>query len=117
MDFIEFQDELNIEKACISLTKPNLVIHGDKDTSVSIEEGVEIATWTNSPLYTIENTDHVFGSSHPWNSNELPEITAVGKNNTAGKLDAIGKQPSIKVQILTYLPRLILQFNHLFNHE
>jgi pimeloyl-ACP methyl ester carboxylesterase len=73
LDFIEFQDELNIEKACISLTKPNLVIHGDKDTSVSIEEGVEIATWTNSPLYTIENADHVFGSSHPWNSNELPE--------------------------------------------
>lgn len=73
LDFIEFQDELNIEKACSSLTKPNLVIHGDKDTSVSIEEGVEIATWTNSPLYTIEDADHVFGSAHPWNSNELPE--------------------------------------------
>ena len=73
LDFIEFKEELNIEKACKSLNKPNLVIHGDKDTSVSIEEGVEIATWTNSPLYTIEGADHTFGSSHPWNSKELPE--------------------------------------------
>jgi uncharacterized protein len=72
LDFIEFKEELDIEKACLSIQKPNLVIHGDKDTSVSIEEGVEIAQWTNSPLYTIENADHVFGSSHPWNSEELP---------------------------------------------
>jgi pimeloyl-ACP methyl ester carboxylesterase len=73
LDFVEFKNELNIEKACKSLEKPNLVIHGDKDVSVAIEEGVEIATWTNSPLYTIEDADHVFGSSHPWNSTELPE--------------------------------------------
>jgi len=73
LDFVEFKDELDIEKACKNLTKPNLVIHGEKDTSVSIEEGVEIAQWTNSPLYTIENTDHVFGSSHPWTNEELPE--------------------------------------------
>jgi uncharacterized protein len=73
LDYIEFQDELNIEKACKTLNKPNLVIHGDKDTSVLIDEGVEIATWTNSPLYTIEGADHVFGSSHPWPHNELPE--------------------------------------------
>ena len=73
LDFVEYKDELDIEKACKNLNKPNLVIHGDKDTSVSIEEGVEIAQWTNSPLYTIENTDHVFGSSHPWNQEELPE--------------------------------------------
>jgi pimeloyl-ACP methyl ester carboxylesterase len=73
LDFIEFKDELDIEKACKTLEKPNLVIHGDKDISVPIEEGVDIATWTNSPLYTIEDADHVFGSSHPWNSSELPE--------------------------------------------
>jgi len=73
LDFVEFKKELDIEKACKQLNKPNLVIHGDKDTSVFMEEGVEIAQWTNSPLYTIENTDHVFGSSHPWNQQELPE--------------------------------------------
>ncbi len=73
LDFIEFQDELNIEKVCRELQKPNLVIHGDNDTSVSIDEGVEIAEWTNSPLYTIENADHVFGSSHPWTSDKLPK--------------------------------------------
>jgi hypothetical protein len=73
LDFVEFKEELDIEKACKNLNKPNLVIHGDKDTSVSMDEGVEIAQWTNSPLYTIENTDHVFGSSHPWKQSELPE--------------------------------------------
>ena len=73
LDFVEYKSELDIEKVCKELNKPNLVIHGDKDTSVLIDEGVEIAQWTNSPLYTIENADHVFGSSHPWKKDELPE--------------------------------------------
>lgn len=73
LDFVEFKDELDIEKKCKKLNKPNLVIHGENDTSVLIKEGVEIAQWTNSPLYTIENTDHVFGSSHPWEYEELPK--------------------------------------------
>ncbi len=73
LDFVEYSKELDIEKVCKELNKPNLVIHGDKDSSVLIDEGVEIAQWTNSPLYTIENADHVFGSSHPWKKDELPE--------------------------------------------
>jgi pimeloyl-ACP methyl ester carboxylesterase len=72
LDFVEFKNELNIEKACLSLTKPNLVIHGTKDSSVLINEGEDIAQWTNSPLYKIEGADHVFCSSHPWNKNDLP---------------------------------------------
>lgn len=72
LDFIEFKDLLDIQKACENLDKPNLVIHGNKDTSVDISEGEAIATWTKSPLYTIDGADHTFGGSHPWNSDSLP---------------------------------------------
>jgi pimeloyl-ACP methyl ester carboxylesterase len=73
LDFIENKENLNIQNACQELTKPNLVIHGDGDTSVQISEGKLIATWTNSPLYEIQNADHTFGSVHPWSEENLPE--------------------------------------------
>jgi len=72
-DFLTNKENLSIEKACKHLQKPILIIHGEQDVSVPIEEGLEISNWTNTPLTTIKNADHVFGSTHPWNSNELPE--------------------------------------------
>lgn len=72
-DFIEHQQELDIQAAGKALKKPVCIIHGYDDTSVSIEEGKEIADWTKMKLNVIENTDHVFGASHPWNSKQMPE--------------------------------------------
>ena len=71
-DFIEHQKELDIEAAGKALKKPVCIIHGYDDTSVPLEEGQEIAAWTKSKLNIIEETDHVFGASHPWTSNEMP---------------------------------------------
>lgn len=73
-DFLANKDKLDIEKACRNLDRPVLVIHGDKDTSVSIEEGQKIAGWTGTALQVIPGADHVFGSSQPWKSDELPEL-------------------------------------------
>ena len=73
LDFIENQETLNIEKACKTLTKPNLVIHGDSDLSVPLSEGNEIANWSNSPLHIIEEADHVYGCKHPWTQTILPK--------------------------------------------
>lgn len=76
IDFMENKTLLDIEKACLENQKPILHIHGDKDSSVSIDEGKANASWTRSHLHIIENTDHVFGASQPWESEELPEKLA-----------------------------------------
>ena len=70
-DFTGHQDELNIERTCKELTKPVFIIHGEKDTSVPIENGQNLATWSGVSLFVIPDTDHVFGSRHPWDHSEL----------------------------------------------
>ena len=72
-DFKANEERLNIQKACENLKIPVLVIHGDKDTSVPISEGEKIAKWLKTELITIPETDHVFGATHPWEKEELPE--------------------------------------------
>jgi pimeloyl-ACP methyl ester carboxylesterase len=76
-DFIQNPEKLNIQKACESLKIPACIIHANDDTSVPINEGEQNAKRLNVPLHLIENADHVFGASHPWNSNKLP--TALNK--------------------------------------
>jgi len=71
-DFKENEDLLDIEKCCKQLKKPLLVLHGTNDSSVKIEEGQQVAKWSNATFVSIENADHVFGTSHPWTKKELP---------------------------------------------
>jgi len=71
-EFRANEDILNIEQSCIELKKPICVIHGVEDSSVSIIEGEQIASWTNSKLIKIDDTNHTFGASEPWDGNELP---------------------------------------------
>jgi pimeloyl-ACP methyl ester carboxylesterase len=72
-DFIANKEILDIQKACETSTKRTLVIHGDADTSVEIEEGHEIARWLKTRLFEIEEADHTFGAKEPWDTTELPE--------------------------------------------
>ena len=78
-DFEENEQRLDIQKATQNLKIPLLIIHGDNDTSVAIEEAENIHKWNpKSSFQTIENADHVFNVSHPWEnqkmSQELEEI-------------------------------------------
>ena len=57
-----------------------MVIHGDNDTSISLNEGKKIHSWNaKSKLEIINNADHVFNVSHPWEkekfSKELEKAT------------------------------------------
>lgn len=70
--FLEHKDRLNIEKFCRLNSKPTLVIHGEKDTSVLPIEGKEIASWLGTNLISIPNTNHTFNSSEPWKKSTLP---------------------------------------------
>lgn len=79
-DFIVNETRLHIESAEKQLKIPHLIIHGDKDTSISIYEAKELHQWnTNSQLEIIEGADHVFNTKHPWEhkelSNELEEVS------------------------------------------
>ncbi len=72
-NFDENRDALNIEEACKNSTKTTFVVHGDIDTSVDIEESRNIASWLKTRLFEIEDAEHTFGASQPWNENEMPE--------------------------------------------
>ena len=73
-DFIKNENRLNIQKAAQNLKIPQLIIHGDNDTSVSINEAENLKKWNpNSEFKIIENANHVFNVSHPWVKNSSSE--------------------------------------------
>ncbi|HEY6625403.1 MAG TPA: alpha/beta fold hydrolase [Ignavibacteriaceae bacterium] len=61
-------DLLNLKKAAKNLNKPLLIVHGEQDLSVKIEEGEQIFNWSNKELtefYKIKATGHTFDITHP----------------------------------------------------
>ncbi|MCH4822382.1 alpha/beta hydrolase [Gramella lutea] len=73
-NFKENKERLNIKKAAQKLQIPHLIAHGSSDTSVSIGEAGNLFEWSPAPkLLLVENADHVFGTQHPWNGEELPK--------------------------------------------
>jgi pimeloyl-ACP methyl ester carboxylesterase len=72
-NFIENEERLTIKRAVQHLNIPHLIIHGDADTSVSVEEAKKLHQWNpNSKLEIISGANHVFGASHPWNQDTIP---------------------------------------------
>lgn len=73
-DFKNNETRFNIELASKKLNLPHLIIHATDDPSVKFKEAEELHSWDpNSELYPIKNSDHVFGTSHPWDKPEMPE--------------------------------------------
>lgn len=71
-DFKANEKRLDIEAAEKKLQIPHLIIHGNNDTSVSIDEAYILHKWNpNSQLEIIEAADHVFNVKHPWEKNFL----------------------------------------------
>jgi pimeloyl-ACP methyl ester carboxylesterase len=71
-DFNKNKERLNIENATRKLKIPQLIIHGDNDTSVSIKEAEKLHNWNpDSQFETIQGANHVFNTSHPWQKNIL----------------------------------------------
>jgi pimeloyl-ACP methyl ester carboxylesterase len=72
-NFIDNEERLTIERAVSKLKIPYLIIHGNADTSVLIDEAKNLQQWNpNSKRITIDGANHVFGASHPWDTNQLP---------------------------------------------
>ncbi|WP_435135985.1 alpha/beta hydrolase family protein [Formosa sp. A9] len=72
--YLQHENRLNIKRAAKHLNKPFLIIHGDNDTSVLIEEAHNLHLWNpQSELKIIKNANHVFEASHPWIQSNMPK--------------------------------------------
>lgn len=81
-NFIANEARLTIQRAAKHIQIPHLILHAKEDTSVSYEEAKALKNWNpKSDLITILDSDHVFGASHPWTAETLPEAlkTVVSK--------------------------------------
>lgn len=73
-DFIKYEKYLDIQNAIKSLNQPVLLIHGDNDDAVNMEES-QLLNKINfsSQLKIIEDANHVFNAKHPWDNSNLPD--------------------------------------------
>jgi pimeloyl-ACP methyl ester carboxylesterase len=66
-DFLENEYRLTIRRAVQNLKKPQLIIHGSEDATVLKKEALAMKKWNqNSQLEIINDADHTFGTTHPW---------------------------------------------------
>ncbi len=73
-DFIQNEERLTIRRAVSNLKIPYLIIHGNKDTSVLIDEAHQLHQWNSeSQLEIVEGADHVFNVKHPWENEQISE--------------------------------------------
>lgn len=73
-NFYRNKDKFDIEKNLMNLSKPLLLLHGNKDNTVSMEDSKMIYENVDHSIFIeVEEGDHTFGARHPWNSNSLPE--------------------------------------------
>ena len=73
------EDRLNIEKAVRSSDKPLLIIHGEDDDGVPVEEAQRIYSWADdkrSELFILPGTGHTFGAKHPFEGSN-PDLEKV----------------------------------------
>jgi pimeloyl-ACP methyl ester carboxylesterase len=71
-DFIDNQKDLDIEAAAKSITKPWLIVHGENDEAVLVDDANKLKGWSGSELNIIPETGHTFGTKHPFDEEELP---------------------------------------------
>jgi uncharacterized protein len=67
-DVVDHRDRLDIVKAAGGLHIPWLIVHGDADETVSVEEARRLldASGQRARLLLIEGGSHVFGGTHPY---------------------------------------------------
>jgi len=72
-DLDRHQGRLNILAKAADVEQPWLIVHGTADNVVPVSHAHELKSMQpNAKLSLIPNTDHVFGSSHPYLQQQLP---------------------------------------------
>ena len=72
-DYLDNEERLNVKQAIKKMNKPFIALHGTADETLPVSMLHEIKSW-NGKVETIEIDDanHIFGSIHPYTSEELP---------------------------------------------
>ncbi|AGC76426.1 alpha/beta hydrolase family protein [Nonlabens dokdonensis] len=73
-DFKNNEEDLTILKQAQKITQPHLILHGDNDEAVHVNDAHKLHKASpNSQLKLIRDANHVLGASHPWHQDRLPE--------------------------------------------
>ena len=66
-------ERLSMQNAIKSISIPHLIVHGDEDSTVSIDEAKEMKLLNNNvSIIIIRGADHVFNSYHPYMKSTMP---------------------------------------------
>lgn len=72
------EDRLSIEKACGRIEIPHLIVHGTSDKSVKVGRARFIKSWNmDAEIFEIDQAEHTFGGTHPFEGAELPEHSQI----------------------------------------
>jgi uncharacterized protein len=73
-DFRKHKEEFDILKAAERISVPWLILHGDQDVNVDFSVAQQLAQkQIKAKIYKIEGANHVYGASHPYTSDRLPD--------------------------------------------
>ncbi|MFT7034013.1 MAG: pimeloyl-ACP methyl ester carboxylesterase [Cyclobacteriaceae bacterium] len=77
-DYLANKDRFNVLECEKKLKIPHLIIHGNKDETVSVDAAVEIKEkCKNGKLVVIKEATHTFGGFHPYTRKTLPKHAAI----------------------------------------
>jgi alpha-beta hydrolase superfamily lysophospholipase len=73
-DFNQNKAQFDIIKAAKKIHIPWLILHGDEDVNVKFSVAQKLAQQQlKAKIQKIEGANHVYGASHPYTSDQLPE--------------------------------------------
>lgn len=73
-DFSANENRFNIKNSVENLEKPYLILHGEEDETVPIEEAKKLNSWCkHSEMKLIPNATHTFNTKQPWKKDVLSE--------------------------------------------
>lgn len=72
-DFVNNEGQLDILEWVQRITIPHLIIHGKQDRAVNVSEAKALHQANPGAELFLLDTDHTFGSKHPWSADKLPE--------------------------------------------
>jgi pimeloyl-ACP methyl ester carboxylesterase len=70
-DFVQNETKLDIPFWTSKLAIPHLIIHGLKDEAVNLHEAIMLSTWNPDSKTYFLDTNHTFGTKHPWEDKEM----------------------------------------------
>ena len=72
-DYKSNESRFTIKRAVENLKIPFLIVQGDEDPTVSLEEAKALHSWDpDAVLEIVPGGDHVFGAKHPWEELFIP---------------------------------------------